>query len=208
MDQALDHAIALEAAEITHQCVLVCDLADYHGAGSLCWTVYKGTQDEVGAALAARLREAGVTRLEDFGGVAQSLLCEGDNYLEHPPRVRPGGAILSFTPKKRLLAEAHAMARAAQGAGYRLMVITAQKYGKYGKSWTLCGMLRHAQGRPCTLYEDTADVVDEIKGAAEGGRVTVVHVEAPGFEAFRSQHADRVISQRAYRAEVEEGAQG
>jgi hypothetical protein len=195
-------ARTLDAADITHQCVLVCDLGDYHGTGSVCWTAYRGSQDEVGAAIAQKLAAAGVVRLEDFGGVAQSLLCEGEAYLDEPPRVKPGGAIFSFTPKRRMLAEGHAMARVAAAAGYRLMILTLQKYDKYGKSWVLGGVLRHAQGGPYTFYEDTADVVDEIKAAAEGSRVVAVHVQSAGFEAFRSERADRVISPSQYRQEV------
>lgn len=208
MVQVPDVATTLEAAGVSNQCLLVCDLADYHGTDPACWTVVKGTQDAAGAAIADKLATAGVTRLEDFGGVAQSLLCEGDTYLEQPPRVRPGGAILSFTPKKRLLAEGHEMARVAAAAGYRLMILTLQKYGKYGKSWVLCGMLRHAQEGGYTFYEDTAEVVDEIKTSGEGGKVVAVHVEAPGFEEYRSRHADRVLTQREYRdAVLGEGAE-
>ncbi|HEY5995060.1 MAG TPA: hypothetical protein VIU46_10740, partial [Gallionellaceae bacterium] len=131
-----------------------------------------------------------------------TILCEGEQYVTDPPLTKPHGAVFSFTPRKRVMTEAYDMARAARSAGYDLLILTPQKHGKFGTAWTLCSALRHAGDLVFTYYEDTNTVIDEIKGSPEGSKITVIHVEASGFENFKSEHADRVISQQQYREEV------
>ncbi|HKB58528.1 MAG TPA: hypothetical protein VKC56_00640 [Gallionellaceae bacterium] len=201
LERKRTHA-TLEDAGVSNQCVLVCELKDYHGKGSICWNVYKGAEDEIGTAVAERLRQAHISRIEDFFGVSQTILCEGGQYAEDPLLVRPHGAVFSFTPRKRVMEEAHDMARAARSAGYELLVVTPQKHGKFGKAWVLRAVLRHAGEAAYTYYEDTNTVIDEIKSLPEGARLTAIHVEAPGFEEFKSQLSDRVISQKRYLEEV------
>ncbi len=192
----------LEEAEITNQCVLVCNLKDYHGADSVCWVVYKGTQDEIGAAIAAILKEAHVSRIDDFGGVCETFLCEGERYRMRPPRTKPNAAVFSFTPKKRLIAEGHEMARVARDSGYELLILTLQKHDKFGKVWVLRALLHYSGEQIFTYYEDTNTVIDEIKTSPEGSRIIAIHVEAAGFEDRKSRYADRVISRREYQKEV------
>jgi hypothetical protein len=192
----------LDELEITNQCVLVCDLGRWNDPASSAWTRLSGSQDDVGRRLAALLEASHVTHLDDFGGVCETLLCEGEQYLVDPPRVKSGGAVFSFTPKKRVLAEASEMARVSALAGYALLVLTLQKHDKYGKVWVLIAALRHLQNGVLAYFEDTNSVIDELKSAAEGAKISAVHVLAPGFEEHRSQFADRVISQAEYRQEV------
>jgi hypothetical protein len=180
----------------------VCQLVLYTGRESSAWVTYRGSQDEVGSALGALLEQYKVGRIDDFGGVCKTFLCDGETYLESPPRAKPGGAIFSFTPKNRLALEGHDMARVARVAGYTLLVLTVQKHDKFGKVWVLDGILRHLKHDNLVYYEDTNTVVDEIKGSTSGGRVHVVHVQAPGFEENVSELADRVITQAEYRREV------
>ena len=201
LERKRTHA-TLESAGVSNQCVVVCELSDYHGKGSICWNAYKGTEDEIGVALAERLQQARISRIDDFCGVSETILCAGGQYAEDPPLVRPHGAIFSFTPRKRVMEEAHDMARAARSAGYELLVVTPQKHGKFGKAWVLCAALRHTGDAAYTYYEDTNTVIDEIKALPEGARLAAIHVEAPGFEEFKSQLADRVISQKRYLEEV------
>jgi hypothetical protein len=154
------------------------------------------------------LLEQRVERLDDFGGVCESFLCVGEAYVHRPPTVRPGAAVFSFTPKKRLLSEGNEMARVSAAAGYSLLVLTVQKHDKFGKVWVLCAALRHLSGRPLTYYEDTSTVIDELKASPEAQRIVAVHVEAPGFEQLSSRFADRKVSQLEYQSEVLAGADG
>jgi hypothetical protein len=156
----------------------------------------------VGRALAGILENHGITRLDDFGGVCETFLCYEDRYLENPPQVKAGGAVFSFTPKKRILAEASEMARVSAHAGYSLMVLTLQKHDKFGKVWVLLGALRHLSNGPLTYFEDTNTIVDELKSSPEAVKLCGVHVQSPGFEEFTSRLADRVISQADYCKEV------
>lgn len=187
--------------QVTNQCALVCDLRLWSGPASLSWAVVSGTQDDVGAQIARLLREAAVRRLDDFGGVAETLLCQGEAYLPDPPRVREGGAIYSFTPKKRFAAEGLEMARVSAAAGYALMILTVQKHDRFGKVWVLCGALRHLEGPPITYYEDTNTLIDELKVFPEGVKLVAVHVKTPGFEEHVSLRADRAASQSEYQRE-------
>ena len=83
------------------------------------------------------------------------------------------------------------MARVSNAAGYDLLVMTVQKHDKFGKAW---GTL--------TYYEDTDSVVDELKQSPEAHGVSVVHVQAPGYENCVVRFADRVVSQSEYLREV------
>ena len=188
--------------QVTNQCALVCDLRLWSGPESQAWVALSGSQDEVGAQIARGLQQAGVSRLDDFGGVAETLLCHGEAYLAEPPRVKAGGAIYSFTPKKRLAAEGLEMARVSAAAGYALMILTVQKHDKFGKVWVLCAALRHLEGTPLTYFEDTNTVLDELKSLPEGARVAAVHVKTPGFEDHKSLLADRAVTQLEYQREA------
>jgi hypothetical protein len=198
--------LPLNSLEVTNQCVVVCDLGAWNGPESSAWQMIKGTQDDVGRSLAAILDERGVRRIDDFGGVCKTFLCDGEAYREAPPRIKGSAAVFSFTPKKRLAAEGLDMARVASAAGYRLLVLTMQKQDKFGKVWVLRGVLRHLTGETLTYYEDTDGVVDELKESAESARAFVVHVQAPGYEDCVARLADRVVSQTQYQQEVLEQA--
>lgn len=198
--------VSFAQLQVTNQCVLICDLRLWSGPDSQAWLVLSGNQDDVGAQIARSIEAAGVSRLDDFGGVAETLLCQEDLYLADPPRVRPGGAIYSFTPKKRLASEGTEMARVSAAAGYALMILTVQKHDKFGKVWVLCGTLRYLQGAPLTYFEDTNTVLDELKSFPEGSKVVAVHVKAPGFEDHKSLLADCEATQSEYRREALLGA--
>lgn len=193
---------SLSELDITNQCVLVCDLGLWKDESSASWTLLSGSQEEVGKKLAGLFEHHEITRLDDFGGVCETFLCHEDRYLENPPKVKAGGAVFSFTPKKRLLSEASEMARVSAHSGYSLMVLTLQKHDKFGKVWVLLGALRHLSTGPLTYFEDTNTVVDELKGSSEADKLCGVHVLSPGFEGYTSRLADRVISQAEYRKEV------
>jgi hypothetical protein len=192
----------LSALQITNQCVLVCELSLWHNEESPAWLFVSGTQDEVGQHLAGCFDRCAVRRLDDFGGVSDTFLCRNDVYVESPPHTKPGAAVFSFTPKKRVLAEGSQMARVCARAGYSLLVLTVQKHDKFGKVWVLRAALRHLSIESLTYYEDTNLVIDELKEFPEGSRVVAVHVQVPGYEAHNSRLADRVISQAAYRQSV------
>ena len=198
----------LASLEITNQCVVVCGLRKWTCPESEAWQVLKGTQDDVGRSLAALLDAQGVRRIDDFGGVCKTFLCEGETYVDAPPRTTSGAAVFSFTPKNRLTAEGLDMARVSAAAGYELLVLTTQKHDKFGKVWVLCGTLRHRQTELLTYYEDTDSVVDELKQSPESDRVSVVHVKAPGYEECVARLADRVVTQAEYRREVLEPGRG
>jgi hypothetical protein len=172
----------LDFVEVSNQCVVVCDLERWSDAHSPAWEAVRGTQDEVGASLAALLNRTAATRLEDFGGVCRTFLCDGEEYLQSPPRIAGRAGVFSFTPRKKLLAEGQEMARAAQRAGYLFLVLTLQKHDKFGKVWVLAGLLRHLTRVPLTYYEDTNTVIDELKTQPAAERIAAVHVQAPGFE--------------------------
>lgn len=193
---------SLSELEITNQCVLVCDLEHWKNADSASWRLLSGSQEEVGRELASILENKRITRLDDFGGVCETFLCQEDRYLENPPKVKAGGAVFSFTPKKRVLAEASEMARVSAHSGYSLMILTLQKHDKFGKVWVLLGALRHLANGPLTYFEDTNTIMDELKASPEAAKICGVHVLSPGFEEFTSQLADRAISQAEYRSEV------
>jgi hypothetical protein len=194
--------VPLSSLEVTNQCVVVCDLAAWKRAESEAWQAIKGTQDDVGRQLAATLEERAIRRLDDFGGVCQTFLCDGEVYRQTPPRIRGSAAVFSFTPKQRLAAEGLEMAEVSHAAGYRLLVLTLQKQDRFGKAWVLCGILRHLAGDPLTYYEDTGSVVDELKVSPESARVHAVHVQAPGYDDRIARLADRVVSQSQYQHEV------
>ena len=166
----------------------------------------RGSQDEVGAALGAMLIRCGTTRLDDFGGVCETFLCEDGAYVSSPRRTKLGASILSFTPKNKLAAEAQEMARVARSAGYGVLVLTLQKHDKFGKVWILSGVLRHVKSEGLVYYEDTGSIVDELKASPEGSHVHAVHVLAPGYEDCPSRLADRVVSQSEYQREVLQGS--
>lgn len=193
---------SLNELQITNQCVLVCDLGQWSGEESSAWVLLSGNQDEVGNELSVLVARFAVNRLDDFGGVSESFLCQGDRYVGQPPLTKLGGALFSFTPKKRLLSEGSEMARVAALAGYSLLIITVQKHDKYGKVWVLRALLRHLPIEVLTYFEDTNTVVDELKSSPEASKVVAVHVQAPGFESYSSQLADRVVSQLEYQREV------
>lgn len=193
---------SINTLQVTNQCVVVCDLEQWTGSDSSSWDIITGTQDDVGRGLAMILDGLDIHRIDDFGGVCKTFLCAGDEYVEVPPRTKGKAAVFSFTPKNRLAAEGHEMARVTHAAGYKLLVITVQKHAKFGKVWILCGALRHLNSRTLTYYEDTDSVVDELKTSQESDRVTAVHVRAPGYEDCSSRFADRVVSQSEYRQEV------
>lgn len=190
---------------ITNQCIVICDLSLWSGPDSRAWTVLRGTQDEIGGVVAGLVRDHGVDRLEDFGGVSQAFLCDRNGYLDKPPHIKGAVGIFSFTPKNRLTAEGLDLARVAALAGYRLLILTAQKRKKYGKVWTLEGLLRHLDDdRTIDYYEDTNTVIDDLKASKQGHRVHAVHVQAAGFEEYVSNAADAVISQQGYLTKVPE----
>ena len=85
---------------------------------------------------------------------------------------------------------------------YGMLLLTVQKEGKFGEVWVLRGLLRHLVRESLVYYEDTASLVDELKGMPEGVRVRALHVLAPGFAEFRSAAADRSVTQDQYLAEV------
>jgi hypothetical protein len=192
----------LSLLQVTNQCVLVCELGNWSGEESPAWRLLTGTQDEIGQCLAKYFGRYAVRRLDDFGGVCETFLCNNDVYVDSPPRVKPGAAVFSFTPKKRVLAEAGQMARVCARAGYSLLILAVQKHDKFGKVWVLLGVLRHLATDSLTYYEDTNSIIDELKASPEGKRVVAVHVQVPGYEAHTSQLADRVISQSAYQESV------
>jgi hypothetical protein len=187
---------------LTNNCVVVCDLALWDGPSSACWHLLTGSQSEVGHRLAVVLRDVAVQRLDDFGGVCASFLTSDDGYAASPPHTTACAAVFSFTPKNKLASEGLEMARAAHASGYRLLIITSQKQGKFGKVWVLQAALSEWAGEPLTYYEDTATVIDELKASSVGDRVIAVHVLSPSFEDLRSTGADRVVSQDEYRREV------
>jgi hypothetical protein len=187
---------------VTNQSTLLCDLRTWEDGDSEAWIVLTGAEDEVGAQLARILEEAAIQRLDDFGGVCETFLCRGEEYLASPRRTASGAAVFSFTPKKRVLAEASDMARSARAAGYSLMILTLQKEGKFGKVWVLRSALRHFSGARITYYEDTNTIIDDLKSSPEGPRVLAVHVLAPQFAHMTSRCADRVASQLEYQNEV------
>jgi len=192
----------LSEISITNQSTLVCDLRAWKATDSEAWIALTGAEDAVGTRLARMLEEASIRRLDDFGGVCETFLCRGEEYLASPPRTASGAAVFSFTPKKRVLAEASDMARSAGAAGYSLMILTLQKDGKFGKLWVLCSALRHFTGGSLTYYEDTNTIVDDLKSSPEGPRILAVHVLAPQFAHMTSRRADRVVSQLEYQNEV------
>jgi len=187
---------------VTNQSTLVCDLRIWKHADSEVWIALTGAEDAVGTRLARMLEEASIQRLDDFGGVCETFLCRGEEYLASPRRTASGAGVFSFTPKKRVLAEASDMARSARAAGYSLMILTLQKDGKFGKVWVLCTALRHFTGGPLTYYEDTNTIIDDLKSSPEGPKIVAVHVLAPQFAHMTSQRADRVVSQLEYQNEV------
>lgn len=190
--------------EITNKCVVVCDLEHLIDGNSSTWLVIKGTEAEVGESLAKMVVKTGIDRIDDFGGVCKTFLCDDEEYLENPPRILGQAGIFSFTPRKRIVLEGMEMARVASAAGYKLIILTVQKHGKFGKTWVLSALLKSLE--PCrrvlTFYEDTNFVIDELKESEWGHMVNAVHVQAPGYEDFVSKYADRVVSQRDYRDEV------
>lgn len=197
--------VHLAVLQITNQCVVVCDLAMWTSPGSAAWTTVRGSQDDVGKAVATMLEERHTARIEDFGGVCKTFLCDGEIYRDSPPRVKPRGAVFSFTPKNRLELEGQKMAAVAHAAGYDLLVLTLQKHDKFGKVWVLNGILRHLERDGLLYYEDTNTVVDELKSSPAGHRVHAIHVLAPGYEEHVSKLADRVVTQLEYQREVLEG---
>ena len=95
------------------------------------------------------------------------------------------------------------MARVAAFAGYRLLILTAQKRKKYGKVWTLEGLLRHLDDdRTIDYDEDTNTIIDDLKASEQGHRIYAVHVQAAGFEEYVSNAADAVIRQQGYLTKV------
>src|SRR5215831_6911583 len=146
---------------------------------SPAWRLLSGTQDEIGQCLAKYFDRCGVRRLDDFGGVCETFLYNNDVYVDSPPRVKPGAAVFSFTPRKRVLAEASQMARVCTRAGYSLLILTVQKHDKFGKVWVLRAALRHLKVDSLTYYEDTNSIIDELKASPEGKRVVAVHVQVP-----------------------------
>jgi len=196
------HSLDIHSLVPTNSCLVVCDLDALVAPDAPAWSLLQGSQAEIGAALAAHVSAKGVSRLDDYGGVAKSILSAGDAYLDAPPRVRDHAAVYSFTPKNKIAAEGLAMALCARKAGYRLLVLTVQKEGKYGKVWGLRALLSQPAGPRLVYYEDTASVVDELKAAPEGDHIEAVHVLAPGWEDQSSARADRVLTQAQYQAEV------
>lgn len=94
------------------------------------------------------------------------------------------------------------MARVAHLSGYRYLIITTQKHGKFGKVWVLSAILEKMHNGILTYYEDTNTVIDELKKSAVGHKIVAVHVQSPGFATFVSAHADRVITQEDYQKEI------
>jgi hypothetical protein len=156
---------------ITNQSTLVCDLRAWKDTDSEAWIALTGAEDAVGTRLARMLEEASIQRVDDFGGVCETFLCRGEEDQASPPRTASGAAVFSFTPKKRVLAEASDMARSASAAGYSLMILTLQKDGKFGKVWVLCSALRHFTGGSLTYYEDTNTIIDDLKSSPEGPKI-------------------------------------
>lgn len=151
---------------------LALKLVAWDSPGSAAWRVIKGTQDDVGRSLATILDDGGVRRIDDFGEVCKTFLREGDEYRQAPPPIIGKTAVFSFTPKKRIAAEGFDLVRVSSAAGYRFLVLTVQKHGKFGKVWLLRGILRHLKAETLTYYEDTDSVVDELKGSVESGNRT------------------------------------
>jgi serine/threonine-protein kinase len=193
---------SLHELSVTNQCVLVCELGLWSDEKSPAWTLVSGTQDEVGRAISELITRWGVKRLDDFGGVCESFLCQNGQYLQSPPKTKGGAGVFSFTPKNRVLAEGQEMAKVASKAGYSLLILTVQKNDKYGKVWVLKGALRNLSNTTITYFEDTNTLIDEIKVSDEGAKVIAVHVQAPGFEDQTSHLADRYLTQSEYHREV------
>ncbi len=193
---------SLHALEITNRCVVVCELGRWSAPDAAAWTTLNGTQDEVGHSLAQLLTAEGIRRIDDFGGVCETFLCDGDAYLVAPPQIAGTAAVFSFTPKKRIAAEGLEMARVATQAGYRLLILTVQKHKKFGKVWVIQGILGHMSGAPLEYYEDTNTVIDELKTGPGAEKIRAVHVQAPGYEHCVSRFADRVVTQEEYQAGV------
>ncbi len=194
--------LPLIAIDVTNKCVVVCDLREWMDHESSAWQVFNGSQDEIGQGIASLLDDAGVRRIDDFGGVSKTFLCEGERYKDAPPRIIGNAAIFSFTPKNRIVSEAQEMARSAVLAGYKILVMTVQKDGKYGKVWALSAVLRNWQGPALQYYEDTGSIIDELMASPEADKLIAIQVQAPGYEGSPAHLADRVVSQAEYLREV------
>jgi hypothetical protein len=180
---------------------LLCDVSQWQDPSSPVWCPLVGSQDEIGQRIAAMIHANNTDRLDDFGGVAAFALCDGRTYRTAPPRMRQGGAIFSFTPKKQLLSEGEEMARAAASAGYGWMLIMLTKHGKFGKVWILESILRADPDLRLEYFEDSNGVIDEIKSLDVGERLKAIHVQVPGYEYCVAKHADRRVTQSEYVAE-------
>ncbi len=190
------------AINVTNKCVVLCDLREWSGSESPAWKVLNGSQDEIGCEIASLLEDVKIQRIDDFGGVSKSFLCDGDRYRDNPPRIKGIAAVFSFTPKNRIAVEAQEMARVAKLAGYKLLVMPVQKDDKYGKVWVLRGALRYLAIPSLTYYEDTGSIIDELKSYPEGQKIVAVHIQVQGYEDSVAQLADRIISQVEYLQEV------
>ncbi len=192
----------LGSLEISNKCVVLCDLRQWSGIDSPAWLIFTGSQDAIGCDIASILDEARIDRIDDFGGVSKSFLCDAEEYKDNPPKIKGNAAVFSFTPKNRIKIEGQDMARVAKTSGYKILVMTVQKDDKFGKVWVLRGILHNWLGQRLTYYEDTNSIIDELKSSPEEGKVIAIHVQVPGYEENVAVLADRVISQAEYQQEV------
>jgi hypothetical protein len=197
----IDHT-ALNTAEVSNKCVVICSLREWSRSESPAWKIIEGEQDEIGRCIASMLEESHVERIDDFGGVSKTFLCDGERYREDPRHIKGSAVIVSFTPKNRIISEGQAMAQAAKLAGYKMLIMTVQKEGKFGKVWVLRGVLRQWSGSTLLYYEDTNSIIDELKASPEGEKILAVHVQVAEYEGNFAQLADREVSQAEYQLEV------
>ena len=150
----------LAIENITNQCVVLCDLSMFKKDNDSCWYIAKGSQEEIGKLIANEVKDRNITRIDDFGGVCKTFLCEGEDYKSNPPKTTENAMIFSFTPKNKCIIEGVEMAMVASMSGFNYMILTVQKNDKFGKVWVLSEVLKNITEYEITYYEDTSTVVD------------------------------------------------
>ena len=190
----------LEIENVSNQCVVLCNLGIFKKDKDNCWYIAKGSQEEIGKLIANEVKQLNITRIDDFGGVCKTFLCEGENYKLNPPKTKDNAMIFSFTPKNKCILEGVEMAKVASDSGFNYMILTVQKNDKFGKVWVLSETLKNITDYEITYYEDTSTIVDELRGKIQSHKLC--HIIAPGFEDYKSKRADQVLTQMEYQKEV------